>query len=212
MTAHQAPPSLGFSRQEYWSGLPLPSPNSAMKRNRFESVLMTWTKLEPIMQNEVSQKEEYKYCILTHISEWNGKNLKRWHWWIYFQCNNGETHIKNRPMDRMGGEEGEGEMYGESNIEIHNTICKIDSQWEFAVWLRDLKHGLCERLKGEVGRKMGGRSRREGTWVYLWLILVGVWQKTTKFYKAITFQLKNNNKKLFVLHRCSVNDFQAQDH
>ena len=27
--AHQAPPSLGFSRQEYWSGLPLPSPHSA---------------------------------------------------------------------------------------------------------------------------------------------------------------------------------------
>ena len=97
-------------------------------------------------------------------------------------------------MDRMGGEEGEGEMYGESNIEIHNTICKIGSQWEFAVWLRDLKHGLGERLKGEVGRKMGGRSRREGTWVCLWLILVDVWQKTTKFYKAITFQLKNNKK------------------
>ena len=26
--AHQAPPSLGFSRQEHWSGLPFPSPNS----------------------------------------------------------------------------------------------------------------------------------------------------------------------------------------
>ena len=26
MAAHQAPPSLGFSRQEYWSGLPCPSP------------------------------------------------------------------------------------------------------------------------------------------------------------------------------------------
>ena len=24
--AHQAPPSMGFSRQEYWSGLPFPSP------------------------------------------------------------------------------------------------------------------------------------------------------------------------------------------
>ena len=24
--SHQAPPSLGFSRQEYWSGLPVPSP------------------------------------------------------------------------------------------------------------------------------------------------------------------------------------------
>ena len=26
MAAHQAPPSMGFSRKEYWSGLPLPSP------------------------------------------------------------------------------------------------------------------------------------------------------------------------------------------
>ena len=29
-------------------------------------------------------------------------------------------------MDKVGGEE-EGEMYGQSNIEIYNTICKIDS-------------------------------------------------------------------------------------
>ena len=28
MAAHQAPPSLGFSRQEHWSGLPFPSPNA----------------------------------------------------------------------------------------------------------------------------------------------------------------------------------------
>jgi len=27
MAAHQAPPSMGFSRQEYWSGVPLPSPS-----------------------------------------------------------------------------------------------------------------------------------------------------------------------------------------
>ena len=40
---------------------------SAIKRNAFESVLMRWMKLEPIMQSEVSQKEKYKYCILTHI-------------------------------------------------------------------------------------------------------------------------------------------------
>ena len=30
---------------------------SAIKRNKFESVLMRWTDLEPIMQTEVSQKE-----------------------------------------------------------------------------------------------------------------------------------------------------------
>ena len=32
-----------------------------------------------------------------------------------------------------GREEGEGGIYGESNMETYITICKIDSQWEFAV-------------------------------------------------------------------------------
>ena len=40
---------------------------SAIKRNTFESVLMRWMNLEPIIQSEVSQKEEDKYCILMHI-------------------------------------------------------------------------------------------------------------------------------------------------
>ena len=40
---------------------------SAIKVNAFESVLMRWMKLEPIIQSEVSQKEKDKYCILTHI-------------------------------------------------------------------------------------------------------------------------------------------------
>ena len=40
---------------------------SAIKRNTFESVLMRWAKLEPIIQSEVSQKEKYKYHIPTHI-------------------------------------------------------------------------------------------------------------------------------------------------
>ena len=49
------------------------------------------------------------------------------------QGSNGETDIENRLMDTRGGEEGEGEMYGESNMGTYNTICKIDSQWKFAV-------------------------------------------------------------------------------
>ena len=40
---------------------------SAIKKNTFESVLMMWMHLEPIIQSEVSQKEKDKYCILTHI-------------------------------------------------------------------------------------------------------------------------------------------------
>ena len=39
----------------------------AIKRDVFESVLMRWMNLEPIIQTEVSQKENDKYRILNHI-------------------------------------------------------------------------------------------------------------------------------------------------
>ena len=38
----------------------------SFKKNTFESVLMRWIKLEPIIQSEVSQKEKHQYSILTH--------------------------------------------------------------------------------------------------------------------------------------------------
>ena len=40
---------------------------SAIKKNSFESVLMRWVKLEPIIQIEVSQKDKDQYSILMHI-------------------------------------------------------------------------------------------------------------------------------------------------
>ena len=40
---------------------------SAIEKNTFESVLMKWMKLEPIIQSEVSQKDKDQYSILTHI-------------------------------------------------------------------------------------------------------------------------------------------------
>ena len=40
---------------------------SPIKRNTFESVLIRWMNLEPIIQSEVSQKEKDKYHILMHI-------------------------------------------------------------------------------------------------------------------------------------------------
>ena len=41
--------------------------SKTMLNSKFESVLMRWMKLEPIIQSEVSQKEKYQYSILTHI-------------------------------------------------------------------------------------------------------------------------------------------------
>ena len=63
----------------------------------------------------------------------------------------------NRLMDKGAGEEGEGETNGESNMETYATIYKIDSQWEFAIWLRELKPELCNILEGWEG-VWGGRE------------------------------------------------------
>ena len=66
-------------------------------------------------------------------------------------------------------------MYGKSNMETYITICKIDCKREFAVWLRKVKQGLCINLEGWDGEgEMGGRFKREGIYVYLWLIHVEV--------------------------------------
>ena len=51
-----------------------------------------------------------------------------------------------------------------------------------------------------MGRDMGGRFKKEGIYVYLWLIHVDVWQKTTKFCKAIILQLKNKLIKMLKTH------------
>ena len=48
-------------------------------------------------------------------------------------------------------------MYAESDMETYITICKIDSQWEFVLCLRELKQGLCINLEGWDGKE----DRRE---------------------------------------------------
>ena len=65
-------------------------------------------------------------------------------------------------------------MYGKSKMETYITICKIDSQWAFAVWLRKLKQGLYINLEGWGRERNVGRFRREEIYVYLWLMHVVV--------------------------------------
>ena len=60
---------------------------------------------------------------------------------------------------RVKGKRGEGEMDGKSNMETYNSICKIDSHWEFALSLRELKKGLFNNLEGQDG---------EGDWKGVW--------------------------------------------
>ena len=55
---------------------------------------------------------------------------------------------------------------------------------------KELKPGLHNNL--EAWEWEGGKFKRKGTYVYLWLIHVDVWQKPIRYYKAIIVQLKIN--------------------
>ena len=53
-------------------------------------------------------------------------------------------------------------MYRKSNMETYITICKIDSQWKFAVWLKKLKPWVCINLVGWDGEGIGREVQKGG--------------------------------------------------
>ena len=58
--------------------------------------------------------------------------------------------------------EGESEIHGEGNKETYNSTCKIDSQWELAICLRELKQGLCDNLEEWDGAGEGREVQDRG--------------------------------------------------
>ena len=57
-------------------------------------------------------------------------------------------------------------MNGKSIMETYITMCKIDSQWQFAVCLRKLKQGLCFNVEGWT-RAGHGREVQKGGDIYI---------------------------------------------
>ena len=53
-------------------------------------------------------------------------------------------------------------MYGKSNMETYITICKIDSQQEFAIWLRNSNRGLVGGGAVEWRGRWEGISKERG--------------------------------------------------
>ena len=60
-------------------------------------------------------------------------------------------------MDMGGGEEGEGETYGESNMETYNTIHNIDSQWELLYDSGNSNRGSVTIQNAGMGREVEGK-------------------------------------------------------
>ena len=82
-------------------------------------------------------------------------------------------------------------MYGKSNMETYITICKIDSQQEFAVWLRKLKQGLCINLEGWGGE---GGSKGRGYMYTYGRFMLRFDRKQQNSVKQLSF---NKNKLIF---------------
>ena len=66
--AHQAPPSMGFSGQQYLSGVPLPSPQwNVTQPEKKEHMWVSSKEVDEPIESEASQKDKNKYHVLTHI-------------------------------------------------------------------------------------------------------------------------------------------------
>ena len=140
---------------------------SAINRNTFESVLVRWMNLGPFIQNEVSQKEKNKYCVLMHIHGiwkdgadepicWAAMEMQTWRTDLWTQW----------------GRERVGQI--EQHWNIFMTICKIDSQGEFAVWCKELKPDALWQPRGVRwgGRWEGGLGGRGHIYAYGWFMLM----------------------------------------
>ena len=86
-------------------------------------------------------------------------------------------------------------MCGKSNMETYITMCKKDSQREFAVWLWKLKLGLCISLVGWDGEGDGREVQKGGDiWVPM-AIMLRFDRKQQNSVKQLSFNLKKMNFK-----------------
>ena len=84
-------------------------------------------------------------------------------------------------------------MYGNSNMETYITICKVDRQWEFAVWLRKLKQGsLYQPREGGWGGRWEGGSKQRGYMYTYGCFVLRFDRKQQNSIKQLSFNLKKN--------------------
>ena len=159
---------------------------SAIKKNSFESVLMRWMKLEPIIQSEVSQKEKDHYSILTHIYMEFRKRVT-----ITLYAKQKKRH---RCTEQTFGLCGRKRGWGVSREQHRNMYIiygEIDHQPRLDAWDKcsDLVHW--EDREGSGGEGGWRGESGWGTHVNPWLIHVNVWQKPLQYCKVISLQLIN---------------------
>ena len=145
----------------------------------FDSILMRWTKLEPIMQSEVSQKEKHQYSILTHIygiQKDSNNNL---------YARQQKRHRCKEQTFRPHGRRRGWDDLREQHLNMYITMCEINDQCNLMHEARCSKPALWDNSEG-WNWEGGGRGIQAGeTHMHPWLIHVDVWQKPPQYCKKI---------------------------
>ena len=127
---------------------------SAIKKNTFESVLMRWMKLEPIIQSEVSQKEKHQYSILTYME------LRKMVMITLYVRQQKRHRCIEQSFGLCGRGQGWGDL-GEWLWNIYIIICKTNRHSRFDAWDRVLGAGALGWPRGMV---WGGRREGVSGW------------------------------------------------
>ena len=102
MPAHQAPPPLGFSRQEYWSGLPFPSPLLSSRRKQTINVRFFSPSLYKFKKRFL-----LKFCVAmmtpgstwTFLKPWLNQGVFLWKCWLCLQVSSSKTqNLLDKPV------------------------------------------------------------------------------------------------------------------
>ena len=150
---------------------------STIKKNSFESVLMRWMKLEPIIQSALCQKDKDQYNILTHI------------YGIFL------LYAKQKKRHRCT--EDFWTLWEKARVGCFERTASKHVYYQR--WNRSPAQVRCLRqvlgagaLGRPIGMEWGGRWERGSGWglhVNPWLIHVNVWQKPLQYCKVISLQL-----------------------
>ena len=171
MAAHQAPPSLGFSRQEYWSGLPIPFP---MHERESEAAPMHESEVAqscPTLSNpmDCSPPGSSVHGFSRQVY-WSGvplpslpiQYINAYIWNLdrvmtILHARQQKRHKCKEQTFGLCGRRRRWDDLREQHWNMYITICKIDDQCKFNAWSRALKVGALGQHRG-----MGWGGRWEG--------------------------------------------------
>ena len=93
-------------------------------------------------------------------------------------------------MDKGTRQEGEGEINGESSLDAYTLpYIKQIASGNLLYYSGNSNWGSVTIYRDGKRWEVGGRFKKEGTHIHLWLIHVDVWQKSNQYCKAIILQL-----------------------